>query len=87
MIKPAPEHRRPQVDTATVEIFIDNRFLCLDGGLPDGQCTKIRVDLRAVDRWRKPVLRRNQLAPVDQSAMFQLVKNVEELASGETAEQ
>ena len=41
MVKPAAEHRRPQVDAATIEIFIDNRFLRLDGGLPDGQGANI----------------------------------------------
>lgn len=58
MIEPATEHRRPQVDAATVEIFIDNRFIRPDSGLPDGQGTNIRVGLdKAREGWREPVQR------------------------------
>ena len=85
---PEREHRRSQVDAATVEIFINSRFMRLDGGLPDGQGTNIRAGLdKAMDRWREPVFRRNRLGPIDQPAMFQLVKDVYEPATGEAAKQ
>ena len=63
MVKPATKHRRPQVDAATIEIFVNDRFQRLDGGLPDGQGANIGAGLdKAMERWRKPVLRRNRLS-------------------------
>ena len=86
MIEPATELRRPQVDAARVEIFIDNRFIRPDSGLPDGQGTNIRVGLdKAREGWREPV-RRNRLRPADQPAMFQLVKDVYEVTTREAAQ-
>jgi len=89
MAKPAPERRRPKVDAATFEIIVDNRFLDLDGSLPDGQGANIRACFnKAMKGWCKPFLRRNQLGrPVDQAATFQLGKDVDEFAAREAAKE
>jgi hypothetical protein len=65
VVKPATEHRRPQVDAATVQVFVNNRFLRLDSSLPDGQRANIRADLSSMERRRKPVPRRNRLGIID----------------------
>jgi hypothetical protein len=87
MVEPAAEHRWPQIDAATIEIFIDNRFLCLDGGLPDGQGTNIGIGLDEAVYRRIELPAWSWLSGVDQATMFQLVKDIDELAASEAAKQ
>src|SRR4051812_26273150 len=88
MVKPASKHRRPQVDAATVEIFINDAFQGFNGGLPDRQRANIWTWLdKPMQRWLEPVLRQRLRRSVHQPAMFQLRKDVDEFAAGEAAKQ
>jgi hypothetical protein len=82
-----PDIARHEGTTMRRRIFVHNRFIRPDSGLPDGQGTNIRVGLdKAREGWREPA-RRNRLRPADQPAMLQLVKDVYEVTTREAAQQ